>query len=66
MSSEQSIRDLLGRVARNEIGVDKALNVLRALPFESLGDATLDHHRQLRDAFGEVVYCGGKTPGQWM
>ena len=64
MSSEQSIRDLLGRVARNEIGVDKALNVLRALPFESLGDATLDHHRQLRDGFGEVVYCGGKTPDQ--
>ncbi|HET7187198.1 MAG TPA: nickel pincer cofactor biosynthesis protein LarB, partial [Gemmatimonadaceae bacterium] len=31
---------------------------------ESLGFATIDHHRALRQGFPEVVYGGGKTPDQ--
>lgn len=38
-----------------------ALNA-RALPYEELSFATLDHHRGLRTGFPEVVYCEGKTP----
>ena len=37
---------------------------LRALPFEDLGFAKVDHHRGLRKGFAEVVYCEGKTPKQ--
>jgi len=37
---------------------------LRGLPFEDLGFAKIDHHRQLRRGFAEVIYCPGKTTEQ--
>jgi NCAIR mutase (PurE)-related protein len=37
---------------------------LRHLPFEDLGFARVDHHRQLRRGFPEVIFCPGKTTEQ--
>lgn len=37
---------------------------LRAEPFEDLGFAKLDHHRELRRGVPEVIYGAGKTPEQ--
>jgi len=37
---------------------------LRHLPFEDLGFARVDHHRQLRRGFPEVIFCPGKTSDQ--
>jgi hypothetical protein len=37
---------------------------LRHLPFEDLGFACIDHHRQIRRGFPEVIYCPGKTTEQ--
>ena len=37
---------------------------LAALPFEDLGFACIDHHRQIRCGFPEVIYCPGKTTEQ--
>jgi len=34
------------------------------LPFEDLGFAHIDHHRQIRRGFPEVIYCPGKTTEQ--
>jgi len=34
------------------------------LPFEDLGFAHIDHHRQIRRGFPETIYCPGKTPEQ--
>jgi len=34
------------------------------LPFEDLGFACIDHHRQIRRGFPEVIYCPGKTTEQ--
>jgi len=62
--TQQKIRELLVQVAHGNMPVEQALNGLRNLPFEELSCATLDHHRHLRDGFGEVVYCQGKTPDQ--
>ena len=31
------------------------------MPFEDLGFAHIDHHRQLRRGFPEVIYCPGKV-----
>lgn len=64
MLTEQRIRELLGQVADGKVAVDQALGTLRSLPFEDVGIGTLDHHRHLRDGFGEVIYCEGKTPQQ--
>jgi pyridinium-3,5-biscarboxylic acid mononucleotide synthase len=32
--------------------------------YEELGFAKVDHHRQRRKGFPEVIYCEGKTPAQ--
>lgn len=37
---------------------------LRHLPFEDLGFARIDHHRQIRRGFPEVIFCPGKTTEQ--
>ena len=64
LMNEQSIRTLLRQVADGQTSIDAAVDDLRALPFEDLGFAILDHHRGLRWGFPEVVFCPGKTPEQ--
>jgi NCAIR mutase (PurE)-related protein len=46
------------------VEIDEAMEKLRHLPFEDLGFARVDHHRQLRRGFPEVIYCPGKTTEQ--
>jgi len=64
MLDAQSIEALLQRLAKREIDVPEALAALQKLPFEDLGFARVDHHRQLRRGFAEAIYCAGKTPRQ--
>jgi len=58
------VRSLLESVADGSVPIDAALNSLALEPVESLGFATIDHHRALRQGFPEVVYGEGKTPEQ--
>jgi NCAIR mutase (PurE)-related protein len=60
----ERVRDLLAQVADGSLAVDRALDSLALEPAESLGFATIDHHRALRQGFPEVVYGGGKTAEQ--
>lgn len=46
------------------MAVDAALNELRHLPYEDLGFAKIDHHRELRDLLPEVILAQGKTPSE--
>ncbi len=46
------------------MSVADALDALRAMPYENLGFAKIDHHRSLRDGFPEVVLAERKTPEQ--
>ena len=43
----EHVRDLLERVANGELAADAALDALALEPVESLGFATIDHHRAL-------------------
>ncbi|MCS7276891.1 MAG: nickel pincer cofactor biosynthesis protein LarB [Dehalococcoidia bacterium] len=61
---EDALRRLLLSVQRGDTAIDEALERLRRLPYETLGFATLDHHRALRKGFPEVVLAQGKTPEQ--
>jgi len=63
MNVEQ-LQELLGRVKSGEISIEEAVEKLRHLPFEDLGFAHIDHHRQIRCGFPEVIYCPGKTTEQ--
>ncbi len=60
----ERVRDLLARVAEGALPLDAALDELAQDPTESLGFATIDHHRALRQGFPEVIYGAGKTPEQ--
>jgi NCAIR mutase (PurE)-related protein len=60
----ERVRDLLGKVADGSIPIESALASLSQEPAESLGFATIDHHRALRQGFPEVVYGAGKTTEQ--
>lgn len=60
----ERVRDLLDQVANGSLAVERALDSLALEPTESLGFATIDHHRALRQGFPEVIYGGGKTPDQ--
>jgi len=58
------LKKLLADLKRGRISEEKVLSSIQNLSYESLGFATIDHHRQLRQGFPEVILCEGKTPLQ--
>lgn len=62
--SQARLAALLAAVRGGEVSVAAALERLKTLPFEDLGYAKVDHHRQLRNGFPEVIFCEGKTAAQ--
>lgn len=60
---EQSIRTLMNALRRGEMSVDEAVERLRNLPFEDIGIACIDHHRNLRRGLSEVIFGEGKRVG---
>jgi NCAIR mutase (PurE)-related protein len=59
-----SLRQLLEKLRRGDIGVDGAVDALAHLPYEDLGDVRIDHHRRLRRGVPEIIFGQGKTPEQ--
>lgn len=55
------IRGLLEQVKNNDIDIDIAMEKLKDLPYEDIGYANIDHHRQIRNGYPEVIYCEGKS-----
>ena len=62
--TRDKIKRLLALHKRGSITTEDAVKQLSAPPVESLGFAVIDHHRELRQGFPEVVLCAGKTPAQ--
>ncbi len=62
--NEEQLRHLLAQVREGAVDVDAALGRLKHMPFEDLGFAKIDHHRQLRHGMPEVIFGKGKTPEQ--
>lgn len=58
------MRQLLEQVKGGQVAIDDAMERLRHLPYEDLGFARVDHHRQLRKGFPEVIFCPSKTTEQ--
>ena len=58
------LRSILQRVRKGTISPDAALRRLKLLPYEDLGFAKVDTHRQLRRGFPEVIFGEGKTVPQ--
>ena len=56
----QRIEALLRDLKMGKVTVGQAMEALRDLPYEDLGFAKLDSHRDLRRGFPEVILCLGK------
>ncbi len=52
--------DILEKVKNGEISVNDAEAYFSREPFEELGYAKLDMHREVRSGFPEVIYCSRK------
>lgn len=60
----KEVEKLLTDVKTGKTSVDDALDVLRNFPYTDLGFARIDHHREIRTGYPEIVYCAGKTVEQ--
>ena len=56
--------EILNGVKSGALSPEDALLKLRLQPYEDLGYARVDHHRELRQGIAEVIYGEGKTPEQ--
>jgi hypothetical protein len=57
---KDELSEILARVRKDEISIKEAVSRIAAEPVTDLGFAKIDHHRELRKGFPEVVYCEGK------
>jgi hypothetical protein len=65
MTQPEALRSLLESVAAGRVSPTVALDKLKYLTYEPVGEfARIDHHRQLRTGFPEVIWGQGKTPDQ--
>lgn len=62
--NENSVRKLVEDLAAGRVSIDGALHALRKLPYNDIGVAKVDHHRELRTGVPEVVFGQAKTAAQ--
>ena len=62
--TKEELRQFLIRLKQGELSIESAIDRLSREAPESLGFATIDHHRELRQGFPEVILSAGKTPAQ--
>jgi len=55
------VKLLLAQVKSGDQSIEDAVERLRQLPFEDLGDSIVDHHRSLRQGFPEVIFGANKS-----
>ncbi len=60
----KELEKILTGIRAGTISVDEAMEKLRDFPYTDLGFARIDHHREMRTGYPEIVYCAGKTPEQ--
>ncbi|MGN0982899.1 MAG: nickel pincer cofactor biosynthesis protein LarB [Candidatus Limivicinus sp.] len=62
--SQSDILHILEQVKGGQLEPAEAMTRLKMEPFQDLGFAKVDHHRELRQGVAEVIYGAGKTPEQ--
>jgi NCAIR mutase (PurE)-related protein len=58
------VEKLLTDVKNGEKSIGEALEILKNFPYSDLGFAKIDHHREMRTGYPEIIYCAGKTVEQ--
>ena len=62
--NEEMLRNLLHSFKKGEMSLDLAVKRLKTNFTEDLGFALVDHHRELRQGFPEVIFGQGKSVAQ--
>lgn len=60
----KDLKALLNNVKNGDLQVEEAMERLRHLPFEEIECASVDHHRELRQGFPEVILGEPKSAEQ--
>ena len=60
----KEVEKLLKDVKNGVSTIEEALDVLKNFPYTDLGFARIDHHRELRTGYPEIIYCAGKSVDQ--
>jgi pyridinium-3,5-biscarboxylic acid mononucleotide synthase len=63
-SMTTELEEILQKVCDKEISPEDAFLKLKEYPYQDLGFAKVDHHREARRGFPEIIYGQGKTPEQ--
>jgi pyridinium-3,5-biscarboxylic acid mononucleotide synthase len=58
--NKKKLEELLTDLSDQNISVEEAMESLKTLPFEDIGIANIDHHRELRKGTPEVIFGQGK------
>lgn len=61
---KSQLEDILNKVHKGKLSPQKALHILKDYPYQDLTFAKIDHHRELRKGFPEIIYGLGKTEDQ--
>jgi NCAIR mutase (PurE)-related protein len=57
----KELEHLLEQVKTGKKSVNDALESLKYFPYSDLGFARIDHQREIRTGYPEILYCAGKT-----
>ncbi len=57
----KKIKKILQDVRSGKTGVAGGMDALKGFPYDDIGFAKLDSHRDLRKGFPEVIFCRGKS-----
>jgi pyridinium-3,5-biscarboxylic acid mononucleotide synthase len=58
------LEEILTKVSKGELSPEDALKILEDYPYQDLSFAKIDHHREIRRGFPEIIYGLGKTENQ--
>ena len=58
--NREKLHKILASVQRGSLNINDALKQLKDLPYEDVGVAKVDHHRELRHGIPEVIFARGK------
>jgi NCAIR mutase (PurE)-related protein len=61
---KSQLEEVLNKVHQGKLAPKEALLVLKDFPYQDLSFAKIDHHRELRKGFPEIIYGLGKSDEQ--
>ena len=64
LKKHENLKSILEQVVKGKLDIMDGVDKVTKYFYSDMGFATVDHYRQERCGFPEVIYCAGKTPEQ--